>query len=259
MLIDSHCHLNFLDAPEQALNDARRAGVHGFLCIGVNASGRDQVLSLAVEHPDVWASVGLHPESVSAPIQGGSLDWIDEGLNAERCVAVGETGLDYYQLDPADDLRRRYQQDAFDVQLSLGRQYDLPVVVHTRGAEADTRARLQAHPDVRGVLHCFTESWSLARAALDLGWYVSMSGIVTFRNATNVREVAEQIPLDRLLVETDAPWLAPVPKRGKTNEPAYVVHTARFLAELRGLSYEELAAQTTENFHTLFARTRALS
>jgi TatD DNase family protein len=256
VLIDSHCHLNFLDAPDDALTAAREAGVHGFLCIGVDAPGRDQVLSLAAAHSDVWASVGWHPESVKAPASGAHFDWIDEGLRRPSVVAVGETGLDYYQIEDGDAARRRYQQDAFDAQLSLARERRLPVVVHTRGAEADTRAMLRSHADVQGVLHCFTESWALAEAALDLGWYVSMSGIVTFRNASNVREVAERIPLDRLLVETDAPWLAPVPKRGKTNEPAYVVHTARFLAELRGISYEELAAITTENFHRLFARTQ---
>ncbi len=254
MLIDSHCHLNYLPDPAQALSAARAAGVSGFLCIGVDQAGLPDVLQLAATEADVWASVGLHPESVSAPITPQALDWIAAALHQPGVVAVGETGLDYYQLQQGAPGDSTWQQQAFAAQLAMAKTADLPVVVHTRAAEADTAAILRAHPDVCGVLHCFTESWALAKAALDLGWYISISGIVTFRNADNVREVARQVPLERLLVETDSPWLAPVPKRGKPNEPAYVVHTAAYLAQLRGEAPEVLLAATSENFFRLFAR-----
>lgn len=219
--------------------------MRGFLCIGVDAGGIADVLALAEAHPDVWASAGQHPESA-----GAAIDWVGPCLAHPRVVAVGETGLDY--VHAADGDVRRTQIDAFDAHLSLAARHRLPVVVHTRGAEDDTLARLRAHPGVTGVLHCFTESWDMASAALDLGYYVSISGIVTFRNAGNVRDVARRIPDDRLLVETDCPWLAPVPYRGKPNEPAYVSRTAACVAELRGQSSTALAALTTDNFCRLF-------
>jgi TatD DNase family protein len=250
VLVDSHCHLNFLDEPERCLSEARARGVGAFLCIGVDAAGIDQVLALAAAHPDVWASVGQHPEAAVA-----DPSWIAAKLAHPRVVAAGEMGLDY--ADHPDAERRRLQLDRFDYQLTLAAQQRLPVIVHTRGAEADTLARLRAHPTVTGVLHCFTESWAMAAAALDLGYYVSISGIVTFKNAANVREVARQVPRDRLLVETDSPWLAPVPHRGKPNQPAFVAHTAAFIAELRGERFEALAESTTRNFTRLFSRTTA--
>ena len=165
-------------------------------------------------------------------------------------VAVGETGLDYFHSQAAEQQAR--QRESFDHQLHLAAGHDLPVVVHTRAAEKDTLALLRAHPEVRGVLHCFTESWDMARQALDLGYYISISGIVTFRNGANVAEVAARVPSDRLLVETDSPWLAPVPHRGKQNQPAYVVETAQFVAGLRGVDLETLAEVTSQNFRELF-------
>ena len=245
MLIDSHCHLNYLDDPRSALERAREAGIATCLCISVDEAGFPQVLALAKEHPDVWATAGVHPDAAA-----GNLDWIEGWLGHERVVAVGETGLDY--LHAEDSGARQRQRQAFDLQLDLAQRHDLPVVVHTRGAEADTLDALKNYPGVRGVLHCFTESWQMAEEALDLGFHISMSGIVTFKNAENVREVARQIPLERLLVETDAPWLAPVPRRGKTNEPGYVAHTACFLAGLRGCAVDDLARATTQNFRHLF-------
>jgi len=167
-------------------------------------------------------------------------------------VGIGETGLDYFQSND----NAVQQRNSFAEHLELARAVGLPVIVHTRAAESDTRDLLLAHRDCIGVLHCFTESWQLAQTALDLGWYVSISGTVTFRNADNVRNVARRVPADRLLVETDSPWLAPVPHRGKPNEPGHVTHTAAFLAELRGQRPDELAAQTTENFARLFPRTQ---
>ncbi len=245
MLVDSHCHLNYLEAPEARLAAARARGVHGFLCIGVDAAGIEAVLGLAEVNPDVWATVGQHPEAAAA-----EPEWIERYLEHPRVVAVGETGLDYYRDPSAEE--RALQQARFDYQLGLAARQGLPVVIHTRGAEQDTLDLLRAHPGVRGVLHCFTESWEMAAQALELGYYVSISGIVTFRNGENVREVARRIPQDRLLVETDSPWLAPVPHRGKTNEPAFVTDTAAYLAELRGCSLESLAETTTRNFDALF-------
>ncbi len=249
MLVDSHCHLNYLDDPDSRLKAARLAGVGGFLCIGVDQKGIAGVLDIAERHPDVWASVGQHPEAADS-----SPDWVGEHLNHPRVVAVGETGLDYHHGREARI--RRLQRERFARHLELAESAALPVVVHTRDAVADTGDLLRAHPNVRGVLHCFTETWELASCALDLGYYISISGIVTFRNGGNVREVASRVPRDRLLVETDCPWLAPVPHRGRTNEPAYVRDTAAFLADYLKWDPEALAAQTTENFFALFAGER---
>jgi TatD DNase family protein len=250
LLVDSHCHLNYLEDPGLRIREARQAGVSGQLCIGVDEAHIAEVLSLAEQEPDVWASVGQHPEAADNPF-----DWIEPCLDHPRVVAVGETGLDYFHTE--DESARVGQRANFEHQLALADQHELPVVVHTRAAEADTLALIRQFPNVQGVLHCFTESWEMASAALALGYYISISGIVTFRNGENVREVARQVPRDRLLIETDAPWLAPVPHRGQSNAPAYVRDTAVFLAELRGVSFEVLAEQTSQNFYTLFARTKS--
>ncbi|MGA1675686.1 MAG: TatD family hydrolase [Pseudomonadales bacterium] len=252
MLIDSHCHLNMLDHPEAALERARQAGISGFLCIGVERARIDQVLHIARSHADVWASVGQHPDVVDE-----NLDWIEPLAQEQSVIAIGETGLDFLHADEAD--ARRGQCERFERQLELAARLDLPIVVHTRQAEQETAALLTRHAGVTGVLHCFTESWSLAKTALDLGYVISISGIVTFRNAENVREVARRVPADRLLVETDCPWLAPVPYRGKTNEPAYVSATASALAELRGESIERLMETTTANFYRAFPRANSSS
>ena len=245
MFIDSHCHLNYLQEPEKVLQRARSAGVSTCLCISVEQSRINEVLALADAHEDVWASVGVHPDAAAE-----SLDWIEENLSHPRVLAVGETGLDYlHDLTVEAKLR---QQEAFDFQLQLAHKHSLPIIVHTRKAQADTLSLMAKHPQVEGVLHCFTESWNMAEQALEMGYYISISGIVTFKSAENVREVARQVPIERLLIETDAPWLAPVPNRGKDNEPAFVADTAKFLAELRNSSLEALAAQTSANFNTLF-------
>ncbi len=247
MLVDSHCHLNYLDAPAAQLSAARDVGVTGFLCIGVEQSGIEAVLALASEHTDVWASVGQHPEAAAAAPQ-----WIEQCIDREGVVALGEMGLDYHHEN--DTAGRSRQSECFAYQLALAEHSQLPVVIHTRAAEAATLVHLRSHMGVVGVLHCFTESWDMASAALDLGYYISISGIVTFRNGENVREVARKVPANRLLVETDAPWLAPVPHRGEKNVPAYVRDTAEYLAALRGTTLEELAQTTTANFYTLFSR-----
>jgi TatD DNase family protein len=248
VLIDSHCHLNLLDHPDRALTQARAQGVGGFLCIGVDEPGIGAVLRLAEAHPDVWATVGQHPDASAA-----AADWIERYVAHPRVVALGEMGLDYYHERSQEGQQR--QRERFAWQLDLARRAALPVVIHTRQAEADTLDLIRQFPGVIGVLHCFTESWALAAAAIEQGYYVSISGIVTFRNAENVREVARRIPDDRLLVETDCPWLAPVPHRGRPNQPGYVADTAAFLAQLRGTSTAALAATTTANFRRLFSRT----
>jgi TatD DNase family protein len=247
VFVDSHCHLNYLEEPLAALQRAHARGVNEALCIGVERDSIEEVLDLAAEQQGVWASVGEHPASCS-----GDARWVADLLARPGVVAVGEMGLDYHYVEDAE--QRARQRHTFAQQLEIAAQVQLPVIVHTRAAEQDTLALLADFPQVRGVLHCFTESWRMAEAALTMGYYVSISGIVTFRNADNVREVAEKVPADRLLIETDAPWLAPVPHRGKQNEPAYVVDTAAFLAQLRGETVEQLACTTRDNFFRLFSR-----
>ena len=245
MFIDSHCHLNYLQSASKALERARNCGVKGILCIGVDEAGIDEVLAIAQTHDDVWASVGMHPQRVQQEYA-----WIEEKLLTPGVVAVGETGLDYKTADSAEE--HRMQLQAFEHQMDLAERFDLPVVIHTRDAQSDTLKMLENFPKVRGVLHCFTESWEMAERAIELGYFISISGIVTFAKAENVRAVAEKVPLDRLLIETDAPWLAPVPHRGKENEPAFVADTASFLAQLRGIDVDDLAQATSANFSRLF-------
>lgn len=254
MLVDSHCHLDRLDLSaydgslDAALDAARARGVGRFLCIGVSAGNAAAVRQLADTYADVYCSVGVHPLDLQAG-QAPALDWLLAELNHPRVVAIGETGLDYHYHPESAPL----QQDSFRLHLEAARQTGKPVVVHTREARADTLALLrEADLSQAGVLHCFTEDWAMARAALDLGYYISLSGIVTFRNAEALREVARQVPADRLLVETDAPYLAPVPHRGRPNLPEYVRDVAEYLAVLRGVDVETLAEQTTANFARLF-------
>lgn len=258
MLIDSHCHLDRLDLAahggslDAALDAARARGVSQFLCIGVSADNAAAVKSLAERYEDVHCSVGVHPLDLQ-PGEAPALDWLLGELAHPRVVAIGETGLDYHYEPEAAEL----QQQAFRLHLDAAKVTGKPVIVHTREARADTLALLrEAALPQAGVLHCFTEDWEMARAALDLGFYISLSGIVTFRNADALREVARQVPADRLLVETDSPYLAPVPYRGKSNLPQYVREVAEFLAELRGVPFEDFARQTSENFLRLFPLAR---
>nr|WP_280284298.1 TatD family hydrolase [Pseudomonas sp. BN415]MDH4583024.1 TatD family deoxyribonuclease [Pseudomonas sp. BN415] len=254
MLIDSHCHLDRLDLAahdgslDAALEAARARGVGQFLCIGVSADNAAAVKALAERYEDVHCSVGVHPLDLQ-PGESLALDWLLGELQHPRVVAIGETGLDYHYEPEAAEL----QQQAFRLHLDAAKVTGKPVIVHTREARADTlRLLREAALPQAGVLHCFTEDWDMARAALDLGFYISLSGIVTFRNADALREVARQVPTDRLLVETDSPYLAPVPYRGKPNLPQYVREVAEFLADLRGVSFEAFAEQTSENYLRLF-------
>ncbi len=258
MLVDSHCHLDRLDLAihngslDAALDAARARGVQHFLCIGVSAANAAAVKNLAEQYADVDCSDGVHPLDLqpgAAPV----LDWLLAELNHPHVVAIGETGLDYHYEPEAAEL----QQQSFRLHLDAARITGKPVIVHTREARADTLALLrEAALPQAGVLHCFTEDWDMAKAALDLGFYISLSGIVTFRNADALREVARKVPADRLLVETDSPYLAPIPYRGKANLPQYVREVAEFLALVRGERFEDLAAQTTANFKRLFPLAR---
>jgi len=258
VLIDSHCHLDRLDLSahggslDAALAAARARGVGHFLCIGISADNAAAVKALSERYADVDCTVGVHPLDLQ-PGVAPALDWLLAELNHPHVVAIGETGLDYHYEPEAAELQRQ----AFRLHLQAAQLTGKPVIVHTREARADTLALLrEAALPQAGVLHCFTEDWPMAKAALDLGFYISLSGIVTFRNADALREVARQVPADRLLIETDAPYLAPIPHRGKPNLPEYVRDVAEFLAPLRGVDVDTLAEQTTQNFQRLFPLAR---
>jgi TatD DNase family protein len=253
MLIDSHCHLNYpglVEDEEEVLTRARARGVSGFLNISTRQREWADVVAATERHPDVWASIGVHPHEADAHPDLGTGALVEAAAHP-RVVAIGECGLDYF-YDKSD---RDSQKARFRAQIEAARQADLPLIIHTRDAEEDTAAILSeeaARGGVRGVLHCFTGTQWLADRGLEIGFYISLSGIVTFKNAKDLQAVAETIPEDRLLVETDAPFLAPVPNRGKACEPAFVADTAAFVAQLRQTSAEQLAATTTANFFRLF-------
>jgi TatD DNase family protein len=255
MLIDSHCHLEYKGLVEDqagVLARARAAGVMGFLSISTRQREWDQVIATAGREADVWASVGIHPHEADGHADMGEAALL-EAAEHPRVIAIGETGLDYYY----DHSQRETQKALFRKHISVARATGLPLIVHTRDAEDDTLAILAeemeqgAYP---ALIHCFTATADFARSVLDLGLTISLSGIVTFKNAKDLQAIAAEIPEDRLLVETDAPFLAPVPHRGRVCEPAFTADTARFVAGLRGTSPEALAATTTRNFFKLFTK-----
>ena len=249
MLIDSHCHLNFPDLAQrlpEVLANMAEAGVDKAIAISVSRQSFEEVHAITQNHPNIYASVGIHPDDPEA--EEFSLEELLEHAAWPKVVAIGETGLDYHWCK--GDLAWQHQR--FALHIEAANCSGLPLVVHTRDAAADTMRLLREHQAHAGVIHCFTEDVHAAKLALDLGFYISFSGIVTFKNATAIQEAARYVPLDRLLVETDAPYLAPVPKRGKPNEPAYVHHTAAFVAQLRGDSLENIAQATTANCLRLF-------
>ncbi|ONF97585.1 TatD family hydrolase [Sphingomonas jeddahensis] len=258
MLADSHCHLNYkgLAEDQQAvLERARARGVTAMLNIATRESEWADVLATAEREPDVWATVGIHPHEADQHPHVDTAKLVERAQHP-RIVGLGETGLDYY-YDHSDRAR---QQASFRAHIAAAREAGVPIVVHTRDAEDDTAAILRdelGKGAFTGVIHCFTGTAAFARIALDLGFYVSISGIVTFKSAKALQDVAKTLPIDRLLVETDAPFLAPVPHRGKTGEPAFVADTAAFLAELRGDDLDTLQEVTARNFHALFAKTAA--
>ncbi|PKO48440.1 MAG: DNAase [Betaproteobacteria bacterium HGW-Betaproteobacteria-4] len=251
MLVDSHCHLDFPDLAKrmpEVLQRMQENQVDLAVCIGVNLEDFPQVIALAEQHAQLYATVGVHPEytDVEEPDEDRLL-----ALAAHpKVIAIGETGLDYYwQKDQPE-----WQRDRFRTHIRAAKRCGKPLVVHTRDSASDTLRVLKEEgaDTVGGVMHCFTENWDIACRALDLGFYLSFSGIVTFKNATIVKEVAQKCPLDRLLIETDSPYLAPAPYRGKPNEPAYVKYVAEEVARLRGLTVDAVHEATTENFFSLF-------
>jgi TatD DNase family protein len=255
MFVDSHCHLNYKGLVEDqaaVIARAKDAGVSTMLNISTRESEWDDVIGVAERHTNIWASVGIHPHEADAHV---TVDTVKLTTKADhpRVVAIGETGLDYY-YDHSD---RAQQQTSFRAHIAAARDTGLPLIVHTRDAEDDTGDILKdemGRGRYSGVIHCFTASQAFAETALSLGFYISISGIVTFKNAKDLQAAAALIPADRLLIETDSPFLAPVPHRGKVGEPAFVADTARFLAELRGISVEQLATETTANFFALFGK-----
>lgn len=257
-LADSHCHLNYkgvAETSDEVLARARATGVVAMLNISTRESEWGAVIGTAERESDVWATVGIHPHEADEHPHIDTARLVDAAAHP-RVVGIGESGLDYY-YDHSD---RAAQQRSFRAHLAACRETGLPIVVHTRDAEDDTAAILRdelGKGAIAGVLHCFTGSAELAQIAIDLGFYISISGIVTFKSAQNLQAVARDLPLDRLLIETDAPFLAPVPHRGKQGEPAFVADTCRFLAQLRGEAPEALADATRANFHRLFAKTLA--
>lgn len=255
-IVDSHCHINFDELSKKlpdVLANAKQNDISHMLCVSVNLEDFPEVKSLADQYPHIFASVGVHPcyEDVKEP----TIDELVELATDDKIVAVGETGLDYFRIEDKD---MTWQRDRFKRHISAAKTVNKPLIIHTRSAADDTMRILKEEgaDQCRGVMHCFAEDWEVAKKALDLGFYISFSGIVTFKSATNVQEVAKKCPIDRILVETDAPYLAPVPLRGKLNEPANVRHTAQFVADLQAMSLQQLAEHTTNNFFELFPAQR---
>jgi TatD DNase family protein len=255
MYTDSHCHLNFPELLGQ-IGDIRsamaQASVTRALCIATTLEAFPQVHGLAMDYANFWATVGVHPDSedVAEP----TFDDLVQRAALSRVVAIGETGLDYYRLNGRSVADMEWQRERFRVHIRAAQATAKPLVIHTRSASDDTLAILREEGEAAGgVFHCFTETRAVAMAALDMGFYISFSGILTFKTAQDLRDVAALVPMDRLLIETDSPYLAPVPYRGKTNNPSYVPWVAKQLAEIKGCSPEAIGEQTSRNFDTLFA------
>ncbi|MFD0667391.1 TatD family hydrolase [Ramlibacter sp. MAHUQ-53] len=267
MYVDSHCHLSFPELREQlpAIREAMAAArVDRALCICTTLEEFGDVHALAVAHDNFWATVGVHPDNEG--VQEPTLEDLVRRSALPRVVAIGETGLDYYQMDDRKGGRSvadlEWQRERFRTHIRAARQVGKPMVIHTRASSGDTLAILKEEGEdgspgsAGGVFHCFTETAEVARAALDLGYYISFSGILTFKSAAELREVAAFVPLDRMLIETDSPYLAPVPYRGKTNSPAYVPYVAAQIAQLRGMTPEAVGEVTSANFERLFPEAR---
>ncbi len=250
-LVDSHCHINFDplgQEADQVIQRAKDNGVGRMLCVSVNMEDYPQVLDLATRFENVFASVGVHPNEQEGR-DPGAAELLALATD-DHVVAIGETGLDYYRTEGKMD----WQHERFRRHIEVAKQIGKPLIIHTRDSSSDTLDILEEEGarDAGGVMHCFVEDWDTAKRALDLDFYISFSGIVTFKNARELQDVAKRVPLDRMLVETDSPYLAPVPYRGKTNEPAYTRYVAEFIAKLRDISLEELSESTTANFFSLF-------
>jgi TatD DNase family protein len=250
-LIDSHCHIPLLSedmAVEEILNNAKENDISHMLCVAIDLDGSPDIIDLARKYDMVSASVGIHPNTELH--KEASLDDIISLANDDEVVAIGETGLDYFRSD--GDLE--WQRDRFRTHITVAKELKKPLIIHTREAKEDVIQILKEEgaDEIGGVMHCFVEDWETAQAAMDLNFLISFSGIVTFKNAKDLQEVAKRTPLNKMLVETDSPYLAPVPFRGKTNQPAYVRHVAEFIAELKQTSFVEVAQQTSNNYNKLF-------
>jgi len=257
MLVDSHCHLDFSEFQEDfeaVLTRAEEAGVKTMMTICTHVTKFDQVHAIAKAHDNIFCTVGIHPHNADSEPEV-TVDQLVEWASHPKVVGFGETGLDYfYEHSPRD-----IQQRQFRTHIEAARKLDLPVIVHTRDAEEDTLALIEEEYNkapFRGLIHCFSASDEFAQRVVAMGFYISISGIVTFKKAQDLREAVKNVPVDRLLVETDAPYLAPIPKRGKRNEPAYTAFTAAKVAEIKGLSEEEFAKQSTDNYFTLFSKAK---
>jgi TatD DNase family protein len=252
MFIDSHCHIDFPDFSEGVpalLANMQAAQVDAALCVSVNLENFPRVLAVAESHANVYASVGVHPDHDEG--REPDVDELVALARHPRVVAIGETGLDYYRMQREDV---DWQRARFRTHIRAARQAGKPLIIHTRNAADDTLAIMaeEGAAEAGGVMHCFTESWEVAEAALAMGFYISFSGIVSFKSAKDLKEVARRVPLERMLIETDSPYLAPMPHRGKRNEPAYVRHVAEEIAGLRGIPLEQVGAATSKNFFDLF-------
>lgn len=260
-LVDSHCHLDRLDLSrddgqlQTALLRAQQQGVQHMLCVSIDLEAWPSMCKAVEPFDQVTVSVGVHPNEHEG--QEPTVEILTELAAHPRVVAIGETGLDYFRSEGDLD----WQRERFCVHIEAAKQTGLPLIIHTRDARQDTLAIMQSEnaQQAGGVMHCFAEDWDTARQAMDMGFYISFSGIVTFKNAQTLKEVARRVPLDRMLIETDSPYLAPVPYRGKPNEPSYVRHVAEHIAELRDMKFEDIASVTTENFYKLFQKAASLA
>ena len=255
MFVDSHCHLDFPEFKENfpgILARMKEAKVQNALCISVDMPDFPNVLALAEAHDHLFATVGTHPDYEDTPEP--TVEQLVELAQHPKILAIGETGLDYYRMGDKTNEEMEWQRERFRTHIRAALKVKKPLIIHTRSASEDTIKILKEEGagQVAGVMHCFTESWEVAQAAMELGFYISFSGIVTFKSAKDLQETCKKVPLDRILIETDSPYLAPIPHRGKTNEPAWVSHVAEFVANLKGVTVEELAKVTTHNFKTLF-------
>lgn len=259
MLVDSHCHLDFPDFAgkiDQLLDSMSNNRVSHALCAGVTLERFPALLAMVAMHPNLFCAVGVHPDTDDEAAAEPDIATLVKLAQHPKVVAIGETGLDYYRLQ--GDLE--WQRERFRTHIRAAHQVGKPLIVHTRSAADDTLRlmREESADKIGGVMHCFTEAWEIAERAIEMGFYISFSGIVTFKNAKDLKDVARRVPLDRLLIETDAPYLAPVPHRGQLNEPAYVLHVAEEIARLRGLALEEVGAATSQNFFSLFSTARPI-
>ena len=262
MFVDSHCHLDFPEYANQVpalLERMKAAGVTHAMCISVDMPDFPNVLALAKAHENLFATVGTHPDYEDTPEP--SEDQLVEFANHPKILAIGETGLDYYRIGDRTYDQMEWQRERFRTHIRAAKRANKPLIIHTRSASEDTLRimREEGADAIGGVMHCFTESYEVAKAAIELGFYISFSGIVTFKNAKDLQATCKALPLDRLLIETDSPYLAPVPHRGQTNEPAWVAHVASYIAQLRGETLEEIAQHTTNNFFQCFQLNRSYS